>query len=114
MSIFADVLTAAVPALVTAGAGILGAGAQRDQAEENFQREQELANQDQALQLRLAALKAQYAGGGGGGGAAKPDPNFISKADRVSAVAGQGENEQSAINNLITAIQNGYALAGRG
>lgn len=111
------IITAAVPAVVSAGAGLLAQSDREDKAQAQLDQEAALAREDTYLQLRLAALKAQYAGGsggGGGGGAAGPDPNFISKADHVAAVAGQGDAEQSAINNLITAIQNGYSLAARG
>lgn len=107
-----EVITAAIPAVVSAGAGLLQQSHVEDQQQATLDREISANREKTYLELRLAALKAQYqgAGGGGGGGAAGPDPNFISKADRVSAVAGQGDLEQSAINNLIAAIQNGYSL----
>lgn len=110
-----DIITAAVPAIVSAGSSLLASSAEEDRID--AQNEQALAasREDQYLQLRLAALKAQYqGGGGGGGGAAGPDPNFISKADRVAAVAGQGELEQGAIQNLLAGLQTGYSLSSGG
>lgn len=111
MSLWGDIITAAIPAVVSAGAGLLQNSAQEDAQDEANELALQQQREDTYLKLRLEALKAKYAQGSGGGGGGQ-DPNKLTMAERVTALQNQGDSSQSAINNLITAIQNGYSLRG--
>lgn len=109
-----NVISAVVPSLIETGVGILGSNIASDKAEADREYAESQANADRALELKLAALKARYGSGGGSGGGSGIDPNKLTKAQHVAAVQGQGDTEQNAIANLISAMQNAYGMSARG
>lgn len=106
------IISAAVPAIVTGGAGLLTSSIAQDQQTAATEAAKAQSVQDNILQLQLAQLKAQYGGGGGSGGGGT-DPNRITAAQRLAAVAGQGSAQQNAIADLLGALQSSYGLQGR-
>lgn len=112
-----DFLSSAFGTIATTAAGILGAERQQDQLDAQYAREDEryaqelaAAREKTALELRLQALKALYGGGGGGGGGPFTG---ITQAQKVAAVQGQGELQQTAVRDALTGMQNAYGLGVR-
>ena len=108
-----NVLAAAVPAVVSAGSGMLQSSISQDRENDKLALANENAREDQIFQLKLAALKARYSGGGGSGGSGI-DPNKLTKAQHITTIQNQGTSQQDAIKTLIDSMQKSYSLAGRG
>lgn len=112
-----DFISDALPVAADLGAGLFGVEAQKDQEEAllaredaKYKQELELQRQKAALELRLAALKAQYAGGGGGGGGASTK---LTDAQRLAMIQNQANLKQDAITSALNALQNAYGLGQR-
>lgn len=106
-----------LPGIVTAGAGILNNSIQsdKDQAaldreDARYEQQRQDAKEAQALELRLAALKALYGGGSGGGGGVD---RRLTDAQRIAAVQNQGTLEQNAIASALSSLQSAYGLGAR-
>lgn len=108
-----NIIAATVPSIIQAGAGYLQSDIQQEQAEDKYNQQLALSREQQAMELKLAALKARYSSGGGSGGSGI-DPNKLTKAQHVAAVQNQGDTEQNAIANLIASMQNAYGMSTRG
>lgn len=108
MGMWGDIFTAAIPSIVTGATGILGNSITQDREEEARANQLEDQAAQNILDLRLAALKAQYGSGGGGGGSGAKDPNKLTAAERIAAMQNQGDSQQTAIANLIAGMQNAY------
>lgn len=109
---------AALPTVADLGAGLFSSEAQKDadkvaleREEAKYQQELELARQKAALDLKLAALKAQYAGGGGGGGGGAN--TRLTDAQKLAAIQNQATLKQDAITSALNALQNAYGLGQR-
>lgn len=112
---FASDALSIVPQL---GAGLFASEAKKDadkvaleREEAKYQQELELARQKAALDLKLAALKAQYAGGGGGGGGGAN--TRLTDAQKLAQIQAQANLKQDAITSALNALQNAYGLGQR-
>jgi hypothetical protein len=104
-----NVFASLVPALVSGGSKLLEGDLAREDKQEDREFELQQAKEKTLLELKLAEIKARYGSGGGGGGASRA----LTDAQRLSAVAGQGDAQQKAIESLIAGLQGSYNLAGR-
>lgn len=100
-----SIIAAAVPAVVSSASSLLGQKQQEDRAQEQFDQQRAIANEERLFQLQLAELKARYGSGGGGGGGADKS---LTEAQKLAAVAGQGELQQNAITNLLAGLRGAY------
>lgn len=111
-----DILSSAFSATVSGVGNYLANEQQQDLLNQQYAREDEIRAQDlaqarekQALELRLAALKAMYGSGGGGSGPF----TGITDAQKVGAMQAQGELKQQSIQNALQSLQAAYQLGVR-
>lgn len=112
-----DILSSAFSATVSGVGNYLANEQQQDLLNQQYAREDEIRAQDlaqarenQALELRLAALKAMYGSGGGGGSGPFTG---ITDAQKVGAMQAQGELKQQSIQNALQSLQAAYQLGVR-
>lgn len=106
----------AVSTAAELGLGLLKQSAEKDsqdallaREDAKYEQELELQRQKAALDLKLAALKAQYSGGSGGGGAS----TALTDSQRLAAIQNQAALKQDAISAALTGLQSAYGLGQR-
>ena len=102
-----DFLSGAFQALAGTAAGLLGASSQEDA----LKAQEQAAEDQQKLELKLAALNARYGGGGGGGGGGSS--SALTTAQRLAAIQNQTDTKMSAIQSLMNGLQTGILSGGR-
>jgi hypothetical protein len=105
----ADFYKEVIPTVGQAALGIFQGEQQADAAEQKYEQDLQLQREQAALELKLQALKARYAGGSGGGGAS----GKLTDTQRLGAIQSQHELRNTAITSTLNALQNAYGLGQR-
>lgn len=113
---FENLAQQALPVIGKTALGILQSNQAEDEADKKlaladkqYEQQLQLQREKAALDLKLAALKARYAGGSGGGGAS----TRLTDAQRLGLIQQQHELRNSSITSALNALQNAYGLGQR-
>lgn len=106
-----EILSAAVPSLISSGVSLLGGVFANDAKKDQLDAEKEQSKQDAILKLQLEELRAKYGllggrgGGGGGGGVDKTAGLLAAYQNFIASNRASRDRQSQAFQEIGRAVQ---------